>query len=66
MPEHRVITYPRESVEMVADRLSDLDWNLPGDEAQAIAFDIVTEVTMAVDKLRASEANAPGEKEETG
>lgn len=35
----------------------DLDWNLPGDEAHDIALDIVIDVTLAVDELRAEEAD---------
>jgi hypothetical protein len=56
MPEDRTITYPEWMVQQVADRLCDLDWNLPGDEAREIAFEIVTDVTVAVDTLRAKEA----------
>lgn len=56
MPEHRTITYPADALQRVADRLCDLDLSLPGDEAQEIARDIVIDVTMAVDKLRATEA----------
>jgi hypothetical protein len=57
MPADRVITYPADAMQRVADRLCDLDWNLPQDEALEIAFEIVTDVTVAVDKLRAQEAN---------
>jgi hypothetical protein len=56
MPEHRTVTYPEWMVREVADRLCDLDMNLPGDEAREIAFEIVTDVTRAVDHLRAKEA----------
>lgn len=57
MPEDRVITYPADAAQRVADRLCDLDWHLPQDEAREIARDIVIDVTEAVDKLRAQEAN---------
>jgi hypothetical protein len=53
----RVITFPTDIVESIADRLCDLDKNLPFDEAESLATDIVIDVTMAVDKLRAKEEN---------
>lgn len=49
-------TYPLDAVQMVADRLCDLDYNLPMDDADQIATDIVIDVTIAVDRLRAMEA----------
>jgi hypothetical protein len=56
MPDQsRTVTFPATMVAQVADRLCDLDWNLPGDEAQEIARDIVIDVTLAVDKLRKHE-----------
>jgi hypothetical protein len=60
MTEHanvRTVTYPADMVEQVAGQLCDLDWNLPGDEADEIARNIVIDVTLAVDKLRAREAS---------
>lgn len=56
MPEDRTITYPADAAQRVADQLCDWDYNLPGDEAAECAFFIVTDVTRAVDKLRAQEA----------
>jgi hypothetical protein len=57
MPDDvRTITYPADEVRRLADRLMDRDWNLPDDEALELARDIVIDVTMAVDKLRANEA----------
>lgn len=55
MAEHRM-TIPADALQRVADRLCDLDHDLPGDEAWEIACDIVIDVTMAVDKLRTKEA----------
>lgn len=52
----RTITYPADAVQRIADRLQDLDYNLPRRPAEDYALDIVLEVTEAVDKLRAQEA----------
>lgn len=60
VPDIRTITFPNAAVVDVANRLCDLDYNLPGDEAEDIARDIVINVTMAVDKLRAREAMEGG------
>jgi hypothetical protein len=56
MPKHHTVTYPADAMQRIADRLCDIDPHLAPDEAREIAFDIVTDVTMAVDKLRAQEA----------
>lgn len=56
MSEDRTITFPMQAVEDVANWLCDRDWNLPVDEAHALARDLVIDVTLAVDNLRASEA----------
>lgn len=55
MTDARIVTYPMDAVRELADRLCDMDYNLPGDEAQDIARDIVIDVTNAVDRLRAQE-----------
>lgn len=52
----RTVTFPADMVTRVANELCDQNWTLPGDEAEVIARDIVIDVTLAVDKLRASEA----------
>lgn len=54
--EDRTITFPADACQRVADRLMDLDPHLYPEEAEEIAFDITTDITMAVDKLRAAEA----------
>jgi hypothetical protein len=51
-----VIAYPADAAMRLADRLCDLDPNLPFDEAQDLAIDMVIDITTAVDKLRAKEA----------
>lgn len=51
----RDITYPADALERIASRLQDIDWNLPRDEAENYALDIVLEVTAAVDTLRQAE-----------
>lgn len=56
MSNERRVTYPADVMQRVADRLGDIDWNLPGDEALEIAQEIVIDVTNAVDKLRRLEA----------
>jgi hypothetical protein len=48
-------TFPLHAVRNLADRLMDLDHNLPDDEAVDIARDMVIDVTMAVDRLRREE-----------
>lgn len=66
--EDRTITFPAQVVTFVADRLMDLDHFMERDDAIREAFDIVIEVTEAVDKLRAIEARERGdvvESEET-
>lgn len=61
MPDEiRAVTYPADAVRALADRLCDMDWNLPPDEAMEAARDIVIDVTTAVDKLRAIEAAEAG------
>jgi hypothetical protein len=59
-------SYPSDAVNVVADRLCDLSYNLPYDEAEDIARDLVIDVTIMVDKLRAAEALAvvQGDKHE--
>jgi hypothetical protein len=53
---NKTVTFPGQMVQVIADRLGDLDWNLPVDEAADIAREMVIDVTLAVDSLRASEA----------
>lgn len=60
---NRVRTIPADAVREVANRLMDLDYNLPGDEAVEIAQGIVIDVTIAVDALRASEAAESGQED---
>lgn len=62
----RSVSYPADVVIQIADRLCDMDWNLPGDEAMEIARDMVIDVTLAVDKLRAREAAELNQKEPHG
>lgn len=57
MPADRTITFPANAVDTLADRLQDENWHLDGDDARELAQDIVIDVTEAVDKLRAIEAN---------
>lgn len=57
----RTTTFPNDAVRELADRLMDHDYNLPGDEAVEMARDIVIDVTLAVDRLRAQEASADPE-----
>lgn len=52
----RVTTYPSDALKRVVDRLQDEFPNLPGGEAEAIAFDLTVDVVAATDKLRAIEA----------
>jgi hypothetical protein len=52
----RTVTYPAEQVQEIADLFCDFDRTMPYDEAMRAARDIVIGVTMAVDKLRAKEA----------
>jgi hypothetical protein len=53
--EIHTITYPADAQQRVADLLCDWDYNLPADEAMERAFDIVIDVTAAIDKLRGQE-----------
>lgn len=55
MSQQRTVTYPAGAVQLVADRLQDFDWNVPHDEAMEFAENVVLDVTLAVDQLRASE-----------
>lgn len=55
--EDRTVTYPGDIVQHVAEVLCDIDGAMDWDTALAEAFSIVIDVTMAVDKLRQSEAN---------
>lgn len=57
MPADRVISYPADAQRRVADRLMDENPMLDGDEAMDLAFDLTIEITEAVDKLRAIEAD---------
>jgi hypothetical protein len=54
--EVRTVTYPLDAVQALADLLCDWDYNLPGDEAYERATHVVIDVTSAVDRLRALEA----------
>lgn len=56
MTRDRIVTYPADAVQRIADRLQEMDWNLRRHDAEDYALDIVVEVTAAVDKLRAQEA----------
>lgn len=60
MAPDRVTSYPADAAKRLANQLQDWDWNLPTDEAEERARDIVIDVTMAVDKLRAIEADESG------
>jgi hypothetical protein len=51
-------TYPLDAVRRLADHLCDLNYNLPQDEAFELATDLVIDVTLSVDRLRASERAA--------
>lgn len=57
MPEDRVITFPADAAQRVADRLQDENWHLDGDDARDVAQEITIEITEAVDKLREMEAD---------
>ena len=57
MAEDRVITYPADACQRLADRLMDMDTGMYPEEAYEIAFDITIDITQAVDKLREIEAN---------
>lgn len=56
MPADRVITFPADAAQRVADRLQDENWHMDGDTAADVAQEIVIDVTEAVDKLREMEA----------
>lgn len=54
--EDRIVTYPLDAVKELADKLQEDDWSLPRSEAVEKARWIVIDVTRAVDRLRAMEA----------
>lgn len=54
--EDTTTTYPLDATRRLAEQLMDEDWSLTVAEAMEKARDIVIDVTIAVDKLRAIEA----------
>ena len=61
MPRDRVTTYPADAERRAADRLADELPHLADDELMEIAHDITTDITEAVDKLRAMESGEAGQ-----